>query len=370
LASYCITVVDNALTDGLFYGKGKQTKKNWEEIYSKRFESELQNRQYVYGDKFKSTDCFIGYTLYLANSFGVLDAHPILAEYYKRVSDRPAFMSSFIANKIMMVEGSGKETLGKTPKAEKTRKVETWESHVVEGNETEFTTVRSNYLWTIIGPFGPLETRTMTIYKMKGTDQLLIISAIALKEETIQKLEALGKPTILICPNGFHKADAGVFKQRYPNLKIYCPMASVDLVKKMVDIDGTCEDAASEWASLGVHPRRINGAKPFELVYELDLDNDNKAVYFSDVIMNMRAKGPKKLLVGNSPRIPRIVLLPPIGFVSSTTELQKWVVSFANEFKDDQLKAIIFGHGAPIGDDCKKLLLDIAYGPHMPQKKS
>ena len=59
-------------------------------------------------------------------------------------------------------------------------------------------------LWMVTGSLkGRHMPRNMVVYKMKDGG-LLIHSAIALDEAGFKALEALGEPTVLIVPNGFH----------------------------------------------------------------------------------------------------------------------------------------------------------------------
>ena len=61
----------------------------------------------------------------------------------------------------------------------------------------------------------------MVVYKMNNGG-LLIHSAIALTETEQKKVEALGPIEVLVVPSAMHRMDAGVYKQRYPNIKVVC----------------------------------------------------------------------------------------------------------------------------------------------------
>ena len=70
-------------------------------------------------------------------------------------------------------------------------------------------------LWRVEGDLpGGDGTRVMTIVKL-ASGGLVIHNAIALEEDQMKEIEAFGDPEILIVPNGFHRLDAKVYKQRY-----------------------------------------------------------------------------------------------------------------------------------------------------------
>ena len=45
----------------------------------------------------------------------------------------------------------------------------------------------------------------------------VVFSPVALHEPAMREIEALGAPRFIVVPNGFHRLDAGIWKQRYPD---------------------------------------------------------------------------------------------------------------------------------------------------------
>jgi hypothetical protein len=80
--------------------------------------------------------------------------------------------------------------------------------------------------------------RRMTVVGL-GRNRSVIFSAIALREAAMKRIEQLGKPTFLIVPNGHHRLDASIWKQRYPKLKIICPPGARKSVAEAVPVDST-----------------------------------------------------------------------------------------------------------------------------------
>jgi hypothetical protein len=94
-------------------------------------------------------------------------------------------------------------------------------------------------LWRVEAPFpnAPFK-RNMHIARMKD-GALVIHNAIALNDDEMKELEAWGTPTWLIVPNGGHRMDSRIWKQRYPNMKVIAPPGSKAKVDEVVKVDET-----------------------------------------------------------------------------------------------------------------------------------
>jgi hypothetical protein len=76
-------------------------------------------------------------------------------------------------------------------------------------------------------------------------------------------IEQLGRPEVMIVPNSWHRADAAVFKERYPNLKVVCPKAAMDKVNEKVKVDISAEEYfATSSSSSGVTPIAVGRNYP------------------------------------------------------------------------------------------------------------
>lgn len=116
-------------------------------------------------------------------------------------------------------------------------------------------------LWCIEGTLtGEMSgwPRTMTAIR-RADGSLVIHSAVALDEPSMSKLEAWGRPEILVVPNGSHRTDAKVFKKRYPQLKVYCPINNRVNVDKVVRTDGSYDDFPSDETVRAEHLAGVNG---------------------------------------------------------------------------------------------------------------
>jgi hypothetical protein len=135
-------------------------------------------------------------------------------------------------------------------------------------------------LWIVTGslPGMPLP-RNMVVYRLPDGG-LLLHSVICLDEAGMQKLESLGRPAMMIVPSDGHRADAPAWKERYPDLRVLCPVHARAGVEKVVKVDATCEDVLP---GLGVAFHVPAGFAPGELVYELPVEG-GKALVFNDVL--------------------------------------------------------------------------------------
>jgi hypothetical protein len=121
-------------------------------------------------------------------------------------------------------------------------------------------------LWRVEGDLpGGKGTRVMTIVKL-ASGGLVIHNGVALEEPSMKEIDAFGKPEYLIVPNGFHRLDAKVFKQRYPDVKVLCPAGAKKKVAQVLTVDGSYDDGPKDD---GLRMFHLDGAKQHEGVLEV-----------------------------------------------------------------------------------------------------
>lgn len=105
----------------------------------------------------------------------------------------------------------------------------------------------ANNMWVVDGtiqmPPCPLPRR-MTIARLVSGD-LVVFSTIALDNNGLAEVEALGRPAFLVVPNAFRREDAPHWKSRYPTMRVVTPeraRAAVDVVIKVDDTVGDFGD--------------------------------------------------------------------------------------------------------------------------------
>jgi hypothetical protein len=142
-------------------------------------------------------------------------------------------------------------------------------------------------LWRVEGdlPNGN-GTRVMTIARFRdGT--LLLHNGIALEEEQMKEIDAFGRPSVLVVPSGFHRLDSRVYKERYPQVKVFCPAGARAKVAQVVAVDGSYEDAPKDDDVRLFH---IDGSKQREGVLEVKSGGATSLV-FNDAVNNLPKMG-------------------------------------------------------------------------------
>lgn len=80
--------------------------------------------------------------------------------------------------------------------------------------------------------------RRMTVVRLAG-GRIAIFSAIARPEPDMARIEAMGRPAVLVVPNAGHRLDARIWKQRYPDIKVLTPPGAREAVSEVVPVDAT-----------------------------------------------------------------------------------------------------------------------------------
>jgi len=160
-------------------------------------------------------------------------------------------------------------------------------------------------LWRVEGnlPSGK-GTRVMTVAKL-ASGGLVVHNAIALEEDQMKELEAFGTPEILVVPNGFHRLDAKIYKDRYPKMRVLCPAKARKRVQQVVAVDGSYDDGPSD---PDVRLFHLDGAKQQEGVVEVK-SASGRTLVFNDVIMNIpKVGGMMGMMLGPTgrPSVPRV----------------------------------------------------------------
>ncbi len=253
----------------------------------------------------------------------------------------------------------------KPPKKLGTSERNEWDSRVLSHGQIE---ELAPNLWHATGtlPGSIMVPREMVVYRLADSS-LLIHSAIALNEPSMAFLESLGTPKILVVPNRIHRLDAGVYKQRYPQLIVVCPAAAKPYVEQVVAVDGIAEEVLPAY---GITCHEPAGIHPQELVYELPLPT-GKALVFTDILFNLNKSYFKQHLptekfllqwlgtsaIGSSGFFG-ITALGKRFFMSDRNAYRQWLEALADSIPD--LRVISVAHGNPIVADCNYQLRSAA----------
>jgi hypothetical protein len=181
----------------------------------------------------------------------------------------------------------------------------------------------------------------MTVVR-RDDGSLVIHNAIALDDAEMAELQQWGEVRTLIVPNGFHRMDAFVYKQRFPRAKVYCPLGAAKAVSKVVSVDGDYSALESD-STLQVE--HLEGMKQAEGV--LRVTDDGVSLVFNDSWLHMEPQGfltdlmlsPVGVL--SMPRFSRLMWLRDRD--AFTRQMQRLAA--------DGLTRVIVGHGATVERD-------------------
>ncbi len=140
--------------------------------------------------------------------------------------------------------------------------------------------------WWVEGTMPKGFKRKMSVLRL-GDGSLMIHNAVALEEPAMQELEAFGRVAYLVVPNGFHRQDARIWKDRYPSAKVICPSGSRKKVSAIVPVDLDYKDAPGDE---NVRLRYFDGCKEREGYAEVK-SADGVTLVVNDLICNMPKTG-------------------------------------------------------------------------------
>jgi hypothetical protein len=93
-------------------------------------------------------------------------------------------------------------------------------------------------LWRVQGSLhGMALKRVMTLVRL-ADGRIVVHSAIALDDDAIARIDAWGKPAVLLVPNAYHRLDAPAWVDRYPSLEVRCPSGARRKIEEVVRVDG------------------------------------------------------------------------------------------------------------------------------------
>lgn len=210
----------------------------------------------------------------------------------------------------------------------------------------------SENLWSVSGYMQRGNQRRMTLAR-RADGGLVVHNPIALEEPAMKELEAFGKPAFLVVPNGFHRQDAFIFKQRYPEAVVLCPQTARKKVSEVVEVSGHLDEMPKDSTVELFH---LRGVKEREGALRVK-SSAGAALVFNDVLLNM---APSTGLIGffmaptgtlSVPRFTRWVM------TKNATELKEHLQELANA---SEVTHVVPGHGNVIQSQAKAALQEAA----------
>ena len=206
-------------------------------------------------------------------------------------------------------------------------------------------------LWQLKGSLKLPVPRNMTIFR-DANGELVLYSVIAMHEDGMRALEALGRPAVMVIPHRRHQMDAAFYKERYPSLRV---LAANPRHVPSVDVDG----GLGELQARGICAYVLPGNTYEDVVMELPAGGSHALCIcesFGNVSLHgflgaaLRFLGPP----GGGPGVARAVRWRELRDIP---RLKQWLASQAERA---DLKMLLFGHGDAITSNVQRVLLHAA----------
>ena len=191
----------------------------------------------------------------------------------------------------------------------------------------------------------------MTVVRLKD-GRLVIYSALALDETQMRALEDFGTPGFLIVPNHYHRRDAFVWKERYPESIVVAPSGAREHVEKVVPVDTSSPDFRDDT----VRFVEVPGTAGREAALEVR-EGERLTLVLNDIVGNLpknhglvlRALG----FATDRPRVPRMAKRALVKDVHALrAQLEAWA--------EQPVERILVSHGQPILAAAQEVLRDMA----------
>jgi hypothetical protein len=208
-------------------------------------------------------------------------------------------------------------------------------------------------LWRVVAPVPGMLIRRQMVIAADVSGRLLIHSCVALNAAEQARLEALGEPTWLVVPNGFHRLDAAAYKRRYPGLIVIAPEGSRGRVAEVVAVEQTYREFCSE-EGLGLEQAPWPNAK--EGIVRVR-SGDGVTLVFNDLLFNPPKRGIAGLVYRAFRQGPQVPWVARRLLVDDVQALREWLCTLA---ATPDLRRAIPAHGEPILEDAGEVLRSVA----------
>ncbi len=141
----------------------------------------------------------------------------------------------------------------------------------------------STNLWRVEAKLPTMDMKRVMSIARRADGTLVIHNGIALGDAEMAEIDAWGKVAAIVVPNGFHRLDAKVFADRYPEARVLCPPGAKAKVEQVVKVHGGYDELAVDAA---VELQLLDGTKQREGVMIVRA-GQSASLVFNDAVFNM-----------------------------------------------------------------------------------
>jgi len=141
----------------------------------------------------------------------------------------------------------------------------------------------SSRLWRVEAGVPGMPLRRVMAIAKRSDGGLVIHNGIVVDEPSIKEIEAWGPIREIIVPNGWHRLDAKVFHDRYPDARVIAPAGARRKIEQVVPVTATFADVPRD---PNVEHQYLDGLKEAEGV-TIVRDEDGTSLIFTDAVFNM-----------------------------------------------------------------------------------
>jgi hypothetical protein len=141
----------------------------------------------------------------------------------------------------------------------------------------------SQRVWRLEGELEGMPMKRVMTIAARGDGGLVVHNAIAGDDPTMAAIAALGEIRAIVVPSGFHRLDAKVFHERFPDAQVICPAGARAKVEQVVPVTATYDGVADDGV---IELQTIDGTRAREGAM-IVRDRDGTTVVLNDLVFNM-----------------------------------------------------------------------------------
>jgi hypothetical protein len=199
-------------------------------------------------------------------------------------------------------------------------------------------------------PLLELPRRMTAVRTARG--ELVIFSAIAMREPEMAELEAFGRPAFLVVPSERHRLDAPGYAKRYPGITVVAPRAGAEKIGEVVGVHTSTPDFGDPSIRFveiaGDSALEIDGGDGLTIVVNDLIGDIHDTSGLGGWLLKMMG------FAGDEPNVPGPVKLTLGKHKSEVAQqFRRWAAR-------DELRRIIVSHGEAIEVNPRARLRELA----------